>query len=403
MSTRQGMGLALVIAFSVLLLLGVRLLPRQDVAVSQQEPPRSDALIQRSQPWTPEIEIAQPRLFEPQAVDAESDLAFFPEALASQPPAPSLNPIQPIQLTQPPVTDSQTESSTAPDTNPPQELTPNSAAPINNGDAEKRKIVRDGLPNATDEERQVWLEELRSLPPDAIRDLLKLRKRFGPPPLFPSAPNAGQPLAGLVDEAPAEPVATPSLGSLDLSAGIDERMLPSIQALRDARNVILNNIANANTHGFRRSRVVLTDLSYASKSKNGDLGDSTSGNSTFIGRGVEVTATPLDASNGDLEKTNQPLDLAIDGSGFFQITFEGDTFYTRCGRFSQDGDGRLVLMNGRRQQVLQPTISVPADAQSVQVSESGIVSVLDSTGAPVEIGQLQITRFINPASLKAKG
>jgi flagellar basal-body rod protein FlgG len=169
-------------------------------------------------------------------------------------------------------------------------------------------------------------------------------------------------------------------------------------------DVIANNIANVNTNGFKRQRVNFQDLFYDTPTnpgvRNGDAGRNPTG--TQIGNGVRLSGTPRIFTPGNIEETGAPFDMAIDGEGFFAVTLnDGTTAYTRAGDFRPDADGRLVTPDGL---YLDPNITVPTGATQFAVSPSGEVSVvLPNTVDPQVIGNITITRFINPPGLLAIG
>ena len=169
-------------------------------------------------------------------------------------------------------------------------------------------------------------------------------------------------------------------------------------------DVISNNIANVNTTGFKKNRVDFEDLMYQNMKRAGTpVGGGTEiPVNTDVGLGVKVTATPKIFTQGDFMKTDNPLDLVIEGNGFFQVTMpDGTTAYTRDGAFKIDSEGRLVSSDGS---VLEPEIVIPENATAVSVSESGQVSVLTAgSNDSTEVGQIELARFINPAGLSNLG
>ncbi len=399
MNTRYGLGFGLVIAFCLLLFLGVRLLPDQQFqSVGQDQTLLAEPTenFQRAEP-TP----FQPlRSSQPQPVDVEyvaparEEVAQPEPILQTQLEGPGTPEPSDLGLTPP------TVSGTI---EPPKKFGGN-AAPLAPNNDEKRKIVREELPNATEEERQVWLEELQGLPPQAIRDLLRLRTKMGAPSFFPSEPKPTPELPEIVETQPRS--TSPSSSLLDLSVGLDEQLLPSIKALREARDVILNNIANANTFGFRRSRPVLADASYTEKARTGQQSETGSVPpvGVQIGRGVRLCGTQTDSTTGSYVDTEQTLDLAIEGEGFFQIDVKGITHYTRNGRFSCDDNGSLTLTIGKKSLAITPSITVPQDASDISISPEGVVRVAMAGATTLtEIGNIEIARFINTGGLRAEG
>lgn len=168
--------------------------------------------------------------------------------------------------------------------------------------------------------------------------------------------------------------------------------------------VVSNNLANVNTTGFKRSRAVFEDLLYqnvrqvgAQSSQNTQLPSGLS-----LGTGVRPVATEKLFTQGNLVQTSNPLDMAIQGRGFFQVTTpDGTLAYTRDGSFQVDAQGQMVTSNGY---ILQPAITVPQNTISVTVGSDGVVSALVAgSTAPTQIGNLQLADFINPTGLQPMG
>jgi flagellar basal-body rod protein FlgG len=168
--------------------------------------------------------------------------------------------------------------------------------------------------------------------------------------------------------------------------------------------VISNNLANVNTTGFKQDRAVFEDLLYQNQTQAGaDTSQTTQSPSGMsIGTGVQVMATEKDYSQGSLTQTGNPLDVAIQGQGFFQIQMpDGTLAYSRDGTFQTNAQGQLVTSSGY---LMQPGITIPQGAQSVTIGSDGTVSVtLAGQSAATQIGQLQLANFINPAGLTPIG
>lgn len=167
---------------------------------------------------------------------------------------------------------------------------------------------------------------------------------------------------------------------------------------------IAHNLANANTTGFKNARVVFQDLLYQTVQTPGqeEAEGLTPPASLQLGSGVAVVATVRQFTQGSLVETGNALDLAINGDGFFQIRRpDGTIVYTRDGTFTLNADGTLVTQTGLP---LEPELSVPPDTVEIHISQDGIVSVrLQGETESVEIGQLELARFPNPAGLRAIG
>jgi len=168
--------------------------------------------------------------------------------------------------------------------------------------------------------------------------------------------------------------------------------------------VISNNLANVNSTGFKRSRAVFEDLLYQNVRQVGSQSsqDTTLPSGLSLGTGVRTVATEKLFTQGNLIQTGNPLDLAIEGRGFFQILQpDGTVAYTRDGSFQIDSQGQIVNSSGY---VLQPGITIPSSTKSISIGADGVVSVVTSTSsAPTQVGTVQLADFINPAGLQPIG
>jgi flagellar basal-body rod protein FlgG len=169
--------------------------------------------------------------------------------------------------------------------------------------------------------------------------------------------------------------------------------------------VISNNIANMNTTGFKRQRAEFQDLLYQSHER---VGSTSSDSGTIvpsgvqIGLGVKTAAVYTISEQGNLQSTDNPMDMAINGNGYFQILLpSGETAYTRAGSFQLSPTGEIVTTDGY---TVQPSITIPANAVNVTVNASGevLVNVAGSI-AEQNVGQLQLASFANPAGLDPRG
>jgi flagellar basal-body rod protein FlgG len=168
--------------------------------------------------------------------------------------------------------------------------------------------------------------------------------------------------------------------------------------------VISNNLANVNTTGFKYGRAVFEDMLYQNVRQVGaqvtEENELPSG--LMLGTGVRTVATEKIHTQGNLIETNNPFDMAINGRGFFQILRpDGTIGYTRDGSFQINSEGQMVTAGGL---LLQPAITVPADAGSVSIGSDGIVSAtIPGTAAPVQLGNIQTADFVNPTGLQPIG
>ena len=168
--------------------------------------------------------------------------------------------------------------------------------------------------------------------------------------------------------------------------------------------VTSNNLANVNTTGFKRSRAAFEDLMYQNDRQPGAQSSQATQvpAGTMVGTGVRVVGTEKLFSQGEIVQTNNPLDIAVQGRGFLQVTMpDGTVAYTRDGSFHLNSDGQIVTNSGYP---LEPALTVPANAQSLTIGTDGTVSVaLPGQAAPAQIGTVQTADFINPAGLEARG
>ncbi len=178
-----------------------------------------------------------------------------------------------------------------------------------------------------------------------------------------------------------------------------------MQAQQTNVEVISNNLANMTTTGFKRRRAEFQDLIYQNLRR---VGANSSDNGTVVpagaqvGLGVRTAAIYRINEQGNLQQTSNSLDLAIKGSGYFQVTLpSGDTAYTRDGTFGLSPAGQIVTADGY---TVAPGITIPQNATDVSISAAGEVQVkLDGTTAPQTVGTLQLAAFPNDAGLEARG
>jgi flagellar basal-body rod protein FlgG len=169
-------------------------------------------------------------------------------------------------------------------------------------------------------------------------------------------------------------------------------------------DIIANNLANVNTIGFKKSQGDFQDLLYQTLRTPGAT--SAQGNQIptgmQLGHGVRPVAIQKIFSQGDYQGTNNALDIAIEGDGFFQIAQpNGEIAYSRAGAFKLDSQGRIVTSDGYP---LDPEISIPPDATSITIGTDGTVSIVQSGESEAsELGTIQLARFPNPAGLNAIG
>ncbi|MCO4321645.1 flagellar basal-body rod protein FlgG [Aliidiomarina quisquiliarum] len=169
--------------------------------------------------------------------------------------------------------------------------------------------------------------------------------------------------------------------------------------------VTSNNLANASTIGFKKSRAIFEDLLYQNINQPGGQStqDTELPSGLMLGAGTRVVATQKNFSQGNLITTENSLDLMVSGKGFFEILMpDGSVSYTRNGQFTLDRDGQIVTPGAGYP--LQPAINIPNDALSVTVSQDGEVSVtMPGQAGNQVVGQINLAAFINPAGLEPVG
>lgn len=177
-----------------------------------------------------------------------------------------------------------------------------------------------------------------------------------------------------------------------------------LDAQQTRMSVISNNLANVNTTGFKQDRAVFEDLLYQTIRQPGaqTTTDNQLPSGLMIGTGVRTVATEKLHTQGNIIQTNNALDVAIDGRGYFQVLMpDGDIAYTRDGTFQINADGDVVMSNGY---LLDPGINIPNDVQSVTVGVDGTVSVTQpGDNEPTVIGEIELADFVNPAGLQPVG
>jgi flagellar basal-body rod protein FlgG len=177
-----------------------------------------------------------------------------------------------------------------------------------------------------------------------------------------------------------------------------------MQAQQTQLDVISHNLANVSTNGFKRGQAVFEDLIYQNLRQVGANSSEQTQLPTGLqlGLGVRTVATSRSFSQGNLQQTSNNLDMAINGAGFFQVQQpDGTLGYTRDGSFQVNAQGQMVTSGGY---LLAGGITIPADARSLTISNSGQVSVLQGANTtPTVVGQIELATFVNPVGLEPRG
>jgi len=169
-------------------------------------------------------------------------------------------------------------------------------------------------------------------------------------------------------------------------------------------DIIANNLANVNTNGFKQQRAEFQDLMYQTFRASGATvgGSAKTPESSQVGLGVKFVGNATNLAQGPLQATGNPLDISINGEGFFAVERpDGTTAYTRDGSLKRDATGLLVNSDGLP---LQPNITIPSSATAITVSSTGTVSaIIAGQNEPQELGTIQLTTFANPSGLTRVG
>ena len=167
-------------------------------------------------------------------------------------------------------------------------------------------------------------------------------------------------------------------------------------------DVIANNLANVNTAGFKKNRTEFEDLMYQTMRVAGSVteGDNRIPVGIQIGMGVRPVAVHKFFNQGDFQNSGNPLDVAIEGDGFFQVQVGEQMMYTRAGAFKLGPDGVVKTANGY---ILQPEFAVPEDTRYISISENGRISALDSNSNELAAADIPLYTFVNPAGLDSRG
>lgn len=177
-----------------------------------------------------------------------------------------------------------------------------------------------------------------------------------------------------------------------------------LDAQQTRMDVISNNLANANTTGYKSARASFQDLVYQNlRQPGGQTTEQTQAPAgLMLGTGVRVVGSEKLFTQGNIEQTGNSLDVAIQGRGFLQVTMpDGSIAYTRDGSLHMDQNGQIVTANGY---AVDPAVSIPANAQSVTIGSDGTISVsVPGQAATQQIGTVQLADFINPAGLQPNG
>ena len=270
-----------------------------------------------------------------------------------------------------------------------------------------RRVIDEELLGSSREERDIWYDELKSIPAGVVRDLLQVRKQLR------SLPRALHKA-----DVPAASAARAAVRAIEVSAEPVSQSrrqpfpdwTPTLTALEQATSLSRHNVANSITPGYKRIRWHLVDA-YGSDGDDAVDAEAARDDAARPSRlapvqveGCRLTVPLLDLQPGALLQTGRPLDLAVDGDGFFVAAVREVRVYSRCGAIVLDAQRRLSLSVVDGSAVLQPPVTIPEDAREIQITARGEVLVLRVAGTdPQSAGRLQLARFACPERLRPIG
>lgn len=181
-----------------------------------------------------------------------------------------------------------------------------------------------------------------------------------------------------------------------------------MQAMETKLDVIANNLANVNTTGFKKGRANFEDLFYRHHALPGASvsGGGQTATGTSVGLGTRVSSVQTNFQQGAFENTGNTFDVAIEGTGFFQVSdpASGGSLYTRSGNFSVNADGQMVLGSANSGRLLDPPITIPPNSTNISIQRDGIVTALQQGQTTAQqVGTIQLTTFVNPEGLLKLG
>ncbi len=274
-----------------------------------------------------------------------------------------------------------------------------------------RRVIEEELVGSSREERDIWYDELKSIPAGVVRDLLQVRKQLRSLPRALHKPDAPAPAAARGPVRVVQ-VPVPNVGVEAVSQTRRQPLpdwTPTVSAVEQALTLARHNVANSLTPGFQRVRWQLVDA-YGIDWNALSEGEPEQGDGLVLlqepipAEGCRLVSSFLEVKQGKLLRTGRSLDLAIDGSGFFPLTVHGKPAFTRCGALVLNTQRRLCLSVAGESAELQPPIVIPAEAQEIQVTAQGEVLVLEAAEtAARSVGQLRLARFACPERLRPLG
>lgn len=270
-----------------------------------------------------------------------------------------------------------------------------------------RRVIDEELLGSSREERDIWYDELKSIPAGVVRDLLQVRKQLRSLPRALHKVDAPASAPARVDVRIAEVSAEPASQSRRQPF---PDWTPTLAALEQATSLSRHNLSNSLTPGYKRLRWHLVDVCASASVETPDA-EAAAGEATgpsrlapVRGEGSRLAVPLLDLKQGTLTETARPLDLAVDGDGFFVAMLNEKQVFTRCGAITLDAKRRLCLTLVEGSAALQPPVTIPDDAREIQITAQGEVLVLRVAGAdPQPVGRLTLAAFASPERLRPIG
>ncbi|MCA9039262.1 MAG: hypothetical protein KDA65_02830 [Planctomycetaceae bacterium] len=287
---------------------------------------------------------------------------------------------------------------------PEQFIDPDNAVPLPGNSTSQQEIIRKfievDMRDSSTEEREIWFELLKNEPPELARNLLNLRKTFGSS-FTPSVFDTGQSFPQIESEEKDDTVTkstTLSPTKPPQSLDLDSEELSELKKLwLTVRGMAMFNISQTHIPGYKRLDFVSTEKNELPLLNEDDLVD------------LDQTKLPdgsyrLELKQGELEETERDLDIALKGVGWLILSHPhtAASCYTRNGRLSRDANGTLVIRAGDLEYSIEPAISLPVDITELNISDTGLVTA-QVEESETEMGQIQIARFPNAASLYYQG
>lgn len=275
------------------------------------------------------------------------------------------------------------------------------------------QILEEGLPDSTIEEREMFQKMLKDLPAKDQRELSRVRRErlhHIRRAALAYPPTSNQPPLLTTKDGSSNADLPQSLANSERLAagdrtGSEAMIRETLAAIEEARQVILGNLANADTPGYKRRIVSLSTNHDGPPIANHDQIPKAEKTTSHVGLGVGLVPSLMDNSQGRLRRTGRRLDLAIEGPGYFQISRDDDPKmiyrYTRYGRFEINSKGFIVLRGMKHEWILRASVTVPPETTDIDIGIDGVIYVTKGNGGenPIQIGTIQLALFVPDSAL----